>query len=143
MKKIVLLCIIFFTFGMAGIANATLINIDLTNPGAESGDLTGWTQSSGVTSVVTDSARSFAGNSFFSNDTDNYYSGIRQWVDLTAYGDRINDVTLSSQVYLGDQATTYGRIGYDIETDTEYTYYASVDMNLTFFNQGSQVERMW
>jgi len=102
-------------------ASAGWIAAPMTNPGAETGDLTGWSTYDNRFIAVSNATEAYEGDAyFFSEAARSTSNGVsfNQTVDLSAYTGSIINVDISAAF----QYETGQRWGYDADTDTNYLY---------------------
>lgn len=113
------------------------IKLPLDNPGAETGDLSGWKlnpNSPGTFQAIQNFDDAYQGEWFFlSADFDIHSSYISQTIDLSAYRGRMIGLEFGAYFDIINDAQT--RIGYDIETDREYEYYFQALTFVSFFDE--------
>ena len=99
---------------------AQWIDVFLDNPGAETGDMTGWNSNNYV--AVYDPSVAHEGDFYFSpiSMDDPYNNSMEQVIDVSAYGTSLLNVEFSGYMNITDEFQH--RIGYDQETDAEYEY---------------------
>lgn len=102
-------------------AVATIEPGNIVNPGAETGDLTGWSTYNNRFISTNDTSNAFEGDFYFfsqASRTANNGVSFSQTVDLSEFTGRIVDVRASSAF----RYETGQRWGYDSQTDTNYLY---------------------
>ena len=112
--------------------SAEWIEIFLDNPGAETGDMTGWSSSNFVS--VYDPSVAHKGDFYFSpiNMDDPENNSMEQVINVSNYGTSLLNVEFSGYMNITDEFQH--RIGYDQETDTEYEYISYNYVALFFYD---------
>lgn len=118
-------------------ARAEWIDLPLVNPGAETGDTTGWDQRPGASeqfAAVKDEDMAYQGEWIFSlSNFDVYNAYVSQTVDLSGYQGRMRGLEFGAYFNIRNDRQT--RIGYDVETDKEYEYQCYIMPGVLFFDQ--------
>lgn len=115
-------------------ARAGWLELPLENPGAETGDTLGWSQSPpGVHQAVEGADEAWEGEWYFSLtsfDTGNTTFG--QTIDLSAYRGRMESFEFGAYFDIENDRQT--RIGYDADTDREYEYQCYILPSVLFYD---------
>ncbi|MBL7218971.1 MAG: PEP-CTERM sorting domain-containing protein [Phycisphaerae bacterium] len=120
-KTFEIVCVAAIVAVLGSAASAGWTSVPMTNPGAETGDLTGWDTYDNRFIAVQDPSAAYEGDHyFFSQASRSANNGVsfNQDVDMSAFTGRI----LNVEVTTAYRYQTGQRWGYDAETDTEYLY---------------------
>lgn len=122
-------------------AYAVWVDIPIINPGAETGDLTGWTGPDFSAENLGSDAHD--GDWSFSSTGPEFFTTLTQTIEIVpgSASDLKVSAWFKTSEYggLDPDYIPFKRIGYDVETDQEYTYYAGAILQWLWYAGGSYV----